>query len=351
METHIEFQTGGLRVVAERISDGGYKDDGTGVVSAGGQMVKFDLDPTRSSWSSRSYSFRPGLGAPALPRGYAQYESGIKVGIDTNGIWREETGKGNRAKLHDASGEWVGEWIGGKQPEYFYGDRKDKERTQWLKGGSGDGFLVWDHNKDGLITDNTELMSEYDKSGQVAFANGYEKLAHYFDKDKDNIIQGSELSELSFWVDDGDAVTEAGELQPLSKYGITQIVLPLAKETPNSHANREVEKEVDVFGGKFNEDFYRATYSDVDAAIRGGHSQRAMLISSSMESQKDEMVCGRVLLESLMKRVTCQVIWMLPKWLQMVNIVVEHIISGRLVVRKDDKGLQSPLLQMTHHHQ
>ena len=137
-------------------------------------------------------SFRPGLGAPALPRGWAglitmtQEQESILVQMVFGAPalpWLDAS-KGKSAKLYAANGHWSGEWVGGNTPEYFYGIRKDKERTQWLKGGSGDGFLVWDHNKDGLITDNTELMSEYDKSGQVAFANGYEKLGHYFDKDK-----------------------------------------------------------------------------------------------------------------------------------------------------------------------
>ena len=79
--------------------------------------------------------------------------------------------------------------------------------------------MVWDHNRDGLITDNSELMSEYDKNGKAAFANGYEKLARYFDKDKNGIIEGSELNDLHFWVDDGDAVTEAGELRTPASYG------------------------------------------------------------------------------------------------------------------------------------
>ena len=169
-----------------------------GVTNVGGDKVLFDLDPNRSSWSLVSSTFRPGNGAPALPRGYAQYENGSKVNIGKDGIWFEDTGKGNRAKLYDATGEWVGEWVNGKKPQYYYGDRKDKERTQWLKGGSGDGFLVWDHNKDGLITDNTELMSEYAKDGSKAFAHGYEKLAFYFDKDKNGIIEGSELNGLNF---------------------------------------------------------------------------------------------------------------------------------------------------------
>ena len=96
----------------------------------------------------------------------------------------------------------------------MFGGEK-RERTEWMKG-TGDGFLVWDHNGNGIIDDNTEMMSEFDVEGNKVFQNGFEKLAHYFDKDEDGIIQGAELSELKFWVDDGDAQTEKGELQELS---------------------------------------------------------------------------------------------------------------------------------------
>jgi hypothetical protein len=61
----------------------------------------------------------------------------------------------------------------------------------------------------------------------MVFANGYEKLRHYFDKDEDGTIKGSELEGLMFWVDsNADAQTDAGELVPLSDYGITQIEIP-----------------------------------------------------------------------------------------------------------------------------
>ena len=145
--------------------------------------------------------------------GYAEYDTGKKDSIGKT--WQENDAKGARAKIYTKSGEWIGEWVDGNPAEYFYGDRKDVEKTQWMAG-NGDGFLVWDHNGDGIINDNTEMMSEFDKDGNVAFANGYEKLAHYFDKDKNGIIEGAELNGLMFWVDDGDAKTEAGELQPLS---------------------------------------------------------------------------------------------------------------------------------------
>ena len=53
------------------------------------------------------------------------------------------------------------------------------------------------------------MMSEFDKDGKKVFANGFAKLAFYFDKDKSGVIEGAELKGLKFWVDkDGDAKTD-----------------------------------------------------------------------------------------------------------------------------------------------
>ena len=93
--------------------------------------------------------------------------------------------------------------------------------------GNGDGILVWDHNGNGIIDDNTELMSEYNVSGKAVFANGFEKLAHYFDVDNDGVIREQEFQGLRLWVDDGDAKTEEGELQTLQQHGITEIIVPV----------------------------------------------------------------------------------------------------------------------------
>ena len=184
-------------------------------------------------------NFRPGLGAPAVVGGKAEYRDGTKtIATDTigdDGIWKENPKIAQRAKIYDRGGEWVGEWVG---LIYHYGDREDRERTQWLAAGSGDGMLVWDHNKDGRITDVTELMSEYDKDGNVAYANGFEKMKT-FDKDNDGILNKSELKPLHMWVDDGDALTEAGELKTLSELGITEIRIPSNEDTMASSFVKE----------------------------------------------------------------------------------------------------------------
>ena len=86
--------------------------------------------------------------------------------------------------------------------------------------------MVWDINGNGKIDSNTEMMSEFDAEGNKVFQNGFEKLAHYFDNDNNGVIEGAELSELKFWVDDGDAKTEKGELRELSEFGIQRITIP-----------------------------------------------------------------------------------------------------------------------------
>ena len=58
---------------------------------------------------------------------------------------------------------------------------------------------------------------------QFGAADGYEDLRNRFDSNGDGVISGDELNGLDLWVDDGDARIEAGEIQSLSQYGITEI--------------------------------------------------------------------------------------------------------------------------------
>ena len=198
-----------------------------------GDTVLFDIDPSRASWSFVSSTDVPGLDAPSIPGGYVVYENGDRENIGQNGVWNAQTEGNNfvhaRAKVYNQSNEWVGEWVRLTDTtyDYFWGGKEERERTEWLKKGTGDGFLVWDHNGNGTIDDNTEMMSEFDQEGHEVFANGYEKLRHYFDKDGDGVIKGSEMQGLMFWVDsDANAQTDAGELKTLDEYGITEIVIP-----------------------------------------------------------------------------------------------------------------------------
>ncbi|MAA79548.1 MAG: hypothetical protein CL916_09835, partial [Deltaproteobacteria bacterium] len=224
----------------------GANQEGDGKID--GEGVLFDMDPSKqgsTGWKWSSPGHRPGYyhggensRAPKVPNGTAVYDSGEVESTDKAGVgrWFEDRSKGDKADIFDKDGNLVGMWDKntwgeshqGRIGQYYWGANgsgEKRERTEWIKG-TGDGFLVWDHNNNGIIDDNTEMMSEFDQSGQKMFNNGFEKLAHYFDKDNDGVIKGTELNGLKFWVDDGDAITEDGELQSLDSYGITEIVIP-----------------------------------------------------------------------------------------------------------------------------
>lgn len=99
-----------------------------------------------------------------------------------------------------------------------------KENTEWMAG-TGDGMLVDD--RDGGVTaamngngaiDGTRLYG--DQGGK--YGNGYDKLAQH-DADGDGTLTGAELEGLKTWIDDGDAVVEAGELKSLAELGVSEI--------------------------------------------------------------------------------------------------------------------------------
>jgi hypothetical protein len=244
----------------------GKLDTTDGSQTGNGQMdsesVLFDIDPSRESvsgWRRSSPGHRPGYyegknnsQVPAVVGGKAVYDTGKEESTDKHGAgrWTEDPSKGSTAKIYDAEGNLVGYWDkskwgkshGGRIGQYYWeksGANRKEERTEWLKG-TGDGFLVWDINGNGKIDSNTEMMSEFDAEGNKVFENGFEKLQHYFDKDNNGVIEGAELSELKFWVDDGDAKTEEGELRELSEFGIQKITIPKKGElTSTTTATKE----------------------------------------------------------------------------------------------------------------
>ena len=94
-----------------------------------------------------------------------------------------------------------------------------KETIEWFNG-DGDGILV---NTD-LIGPNNEIdgAALYGDQGGL-FANGYEKLSQLEDDNGDGVINGVELDNIALWVDDGDAVLEAGEIKTLASESIKAI--------------------------------------------------------------------------------------------------------------------------------
>jgi Ca2+-binding RTX toxin-like protein len=98
------------------------------------------------------------------------------------------------------------------------------ERAAWV--GSDDGLLARDVNANGKIDDISELFGNANVSGFTALAA--------LDSNSDGVINASDASyaDLRVWRDlDGDAVTDAGELQTLDQAGIASISLTNAAPT------------------------------------------------------------------------------------------------------------------------
>ena len=96
----------------------------------------------------------------------------------------------------------------------------------------GDGDLdviEWYAGGDGILVDNTDGRAAEDMDGSRLFGdeggkygNGYEKLAA-LDADGSGAIEGAEADALALWMDDGDAVVEAGELVSLADAGVASV--------------------------------------------------------------------------------------------------------------------------------
>ncbi|MCK5904705.1 MAG: hypothetical protein KAG86_05420, partial [Gammaproteobacteria bacterium] len=94
---------------------------------------------------------------------------------------------------------------------------------EWFAG-DGDGILI--DNRDGLAATQMNGKRLFgDQGGQ--FANGYEQLA-LFDTNADGQLTGAELSGLSLWLDNGDAIVQTGELQSLASHQIASISTKMA---------------------------------------------------------------------------------------------------------------------------
>ena len=201
-----------------------------------GPTTRFDLDPTRGTWEFSMRNALPGRGAPRIRGGTVKAIRGHQgmnesqvaesiAGASSDrlggaGTWSPSGGV-THAVFFDSKGNKVGAWENGT---YSWGARNEMEQTEWLEKGGGDGFLVWDVDGDGKITSGKELFSEFDINGYERFSNGFEKLAHYFDKDGDGVVTGDELVGLMIWVDeDADGQTDPGELKELADFRITSL--------------------------------------------------------------------------------------------------------------------------------
>lgn len=198
-----------------------------------GGVQGFDLNPSARQWESRSRNRRPGNGAPKLPEG-----TRMDVFDAQGNLIRSEPAKrsykkksdlglndGERAEFRGPDGKLIGELKQVKDKfQYHWGNANQNEWTKPWDGNGGDGILAWDVDGDGKITSGKEIFGHVDVDGTNRFANGYEKLAHHFDKDGNGVVEGDELAGLKIWEDrNGDGVTQDGELVDLADRGITQL--------------------------------------------------------------------------------------------------------------------------------
>lgn len=107
-----------------------------------------------------------------------------------------------------------------------------KEHTAWIQ--NGDALLVRDTNNDGLITNGAELFGDHTlKTDGTTASDGYDALRDY-DTNNDGIIDAKDehFNDLKLWRDNGDGITEQGELKTLTEENITSITLPNTTQTP-----------------------------------------------------------------------------------------------------------------------
>ena len=113
----------------------------------------------------------------------------------------------------------------GRMVEFDIDGDGDLDVIEWFNG-SGDGILI-DNSDGNAATDMNGNRLFGDQGGQ--YANGYEKLA-LLDENGDGQLTGDELAGLEFWIDDGDAIVEEGELHTLAEFNIASISVDMQIE-------------------------------------------------------------------------------------------------------------------------
>ncbi len=191
------------------------------------------LDITKADHSIRNVNFRTSVSSRTRTRG--------------SWWWR------TRERITTTRREWdtLKDW--NHKINYDVDGDGKVDRTQWLKKGARDGFLVYDANHDGKITGN-ELMNESSLSGKKGvYKNGWEKALAIGDRNHDGKLTGDELKGFAVWNDrSGDGITNKGELKSLDELGIIEIN---AKE--GSFTRRKEVGYVDTFSGYHN---YQSAY-------------------------------------------------------------------------------------------
>lgn len=110
--------------------------------------------------------------------------------------------------------------------------------TAWTLAGTDDGWLVLDRNSNGTIDNGGELFGNFTAQPVSADQNGYKALLACDGPKLDGKItyEDTVFSSLRIWCDtDHDGVSDAGELQTLAYYGITELGTTY---TENQHSDQ-----------------------------------------------------------------------------------------------------------------
>lgn len=103
------------------------------------------------------------------------------------------------------------------------------EAISWIT--NSDAVLVYDRNKDGIVSDFLELTLFYDFRGAGSDLEGL--LAH--DSNRDGFITSEDSihDSLLVWVDENEnGISESGELMSAGEFGLTEIGLEIKNRTP-----------------------------------------------------------------------------------------------------------------------
>jgi len=111
------------------------------------------------------------------------------------------------------------------------------DRTGWVAG--GDALLVRDLNGDGIINNGGELFGEGTVLANGSKAkDGYQALSA-LDSNHDGVIDAKDAAfgSLKLWVDNGNGITDQGEMKSLADAGITSISLDAQTSTTVNNGN------------------------------------------------------------------------------------------------------------------
>ncbi|MCZ7645799.1 MAG: hypothetical protein M5U26_11025 [Planctomycetota bacterium] len=112
------------------------------------------------------------------------------------------------------------------------GDLRAEERS-WV--GPETGILVWDPLARGEIVSGRQLFGSV--TWWIFWKDGYQAL-DALDDDRNGLLEGAEMDGLAVWVDaDQDAVSEPGEVRPLSAHGIVGLSVNATRTEDGCPAN------------------------------------------------------------------------------------------------------------------